>query len=390
MEPWLWAMQDADEAERRGDAEGALEAIRRRMLDPQGGLFWRPSRIERLLQLVRFKPFVPGWAISRWILDQALQHLADAGRGADSRSARAVEVAVALRGGLARVAGADKLARRVQVMDHDWVYRQVHLFELGGLDAFLRDSASPDLVAGADRIGEWSLQPMGGFGFLGAYGDTLQWFDRGSGGFVTTPNIGTAVHLFPGDDVIGRLVPVTDGVMFEGPLLSVTRQVATDVARDPARWLDVLRDSGLVRDGTIATDLREWTGLLSDVPIDLTTTVLSYRPDEHRIVLGLDGRDRARATLDLARTTLAESERDPEDCSCREDESGVECDTCFDDGWDGWAHVHAGLLDPVVAEALPDLVGPDDVNLLRAIHRSLAEPARSWAGWLIEHVEQAA
>lgn len=390
FEPWLWAMQDADEAERRGDAERALAAIRRRMLDPEGRLFWRPSRIERLEQLVRLKPLVPRWAISRWILEQALQHLAECSHGRDSRMSRAVDVAVGLRGGLAAVRGTTTPDKRAQVIDHDWVCRQVHLFELDGLDAFLRDGASPDLAAGADRIEEWGRQPMGGFVFAGPSCDTLLWMDLASDQTVRTPNIGTGTYFAAGDHVIGRLVPVAGGVMFEGPPLAVPRPVAVDVARDPARWLDVLRHCGLVRSGEIRTDVREWTGLLSDVPTELTTTVLSYRPDEQRMVLCLDGRDRARATLLLARTEFAREVRDPEACACHEDEAGTECDDCFDDGWDGWAHVHAALVDSGVAEALPSLVGPGDVELLRQIHGFVAEPARALLASLIEQLADAA
>lgn len=385
MEPWLWAMQDADEAERRGDAAGALAAMRRRAVGPDGRLYWRPSRIYRLDQLVRLHEHVPRWAISRWILEQALQYLDEADRGPTSRSARALRAACDLRGGLSTVKGSSTHDKRAQITDHDWVYRQVKLFDLGGLDAFLRDSASPDLVAGADRVEEWGSTPMGGYELLSVGGRELEWMDVASHELVRTPNIGTAVSLSPGADVIGRLVPVEGGVMFEDTPLHVAQKVARDVAAEPARWLDVLRASGAVAAGEVRTDVRDWTGLLSDVPMDYTDLVLSYRPDEHRVVPCLRPHDRARATLALARTTLAEERG--ETCVCEGTDS---CEACFDDGWDGWAHVHAALLDPAITEALPSLLGPDDVRLLTAVREYVAEPARSVLGRLLERKRDAA
>ena len=386
MQPWIWAMQDADEAERRGDAAGALAAMRRRAVGPDGRPYWRPSRTYRLEQLVALHEHVPRWAISRWILEQALQHLDEAGRGPTSGTARALEAACGLRGGPATGRLLPDVDEWARVTDRDWVYRQVKLFDFGGLETFLRDGASPDLVAGSDRIEEWALAPMGGYHLLSVDGHELTWMDVASRRVVRTPNIGTAVNLSPGVDVIGRVVPVEDGVMFESAPLAVTPKVARNVAAAPADWRAVLAESGAVADGEVRTDVREWTGLLSDVPIDLTDLVLSYRPDEHRVVPCLRGDDRARAALELARTSLDEEQREA-GCACGDTES---CDDCFDDGWDGWAHVHAALLDPRIVQALPDLVGPEDLQLLSAVHERVAEPARSLLGHLLEQKRDAA
>ena len=61
MEPWIWAMQDADDAERRGDAVTALSAIERRLFDPDGNVFWRRSRLCGLRQIAEMSPYLPGW-----------------------------------------------------------------------------------------------------------------------------------------------------------------------------------------------------------------------------------------------------------------------------------------------------------------------------------------
>ncbi|CAN5169688.1 hypothetical protein BH09ACT12_BH09ACT12_15980 [soil metagenome] len=392
MEPWLWAMEDADDAESRGDAAGAWAAIRRRPLTPGGDPFWRPSRVHCLQQLVLLGELTPGWAVSRWILAQALQHLSERerGRGESSRSARAVRIASELRGTalalpLTAAAGseADEWAN---VMDHDWVYRQVVLFELGGLDDFLTHSASADLVSRAERIGEWALAPMGGYTFVDSFGEHSLWLDQADQGVITTPNIGSAVRLAPGCAVIGRLVPTGDDRMFESAPLAVTGKLAREIALDPPRWLDLLRDSQLVRDGVVRTDTLSYTGLLSDVPLEVTEMVLSYRPALHRLVELADASEVVAATLSLAGEVVQAD--DP--CPRCYDEPDDDCPECFDDGWDAVGHLHAALLEPVVLEALPELITDDDELLLREVHDVLAEPARSWVGSVLDAREAAA
>ncbi len=348
MEPWLWAMQDADEAERRGDATAALAAVRRRLLGPDGQLFWRPSRLCRLEQLVLLDGFVPPWARSRWILEQALQHLSETDRGPTSRGSRALVLAAEVRGDVLGAKGVGSRDRHARVMDRDWVYRQVRLFELGGLAAFLRDGCSPDLVASADRIREWELTPMGGYVYLGPAEETLLWRDLASGTAVRTPNIGTGLGLAPGAAVIGRAVPVEGGVMFESVPLAVPRQLAADVAAEPGRWMDLLRESGAVRDGTVRVDGRVDIGLLSDVPLSLTALLLCYSPEERRVATDAGTDVQARHVLDAAAEAVAEASTAGEDA----DAPGEDCEL----GEEYWAQLHAALLDPGVLEALPRVV----------------------------------
>lgn len=402
MEPWLWAMQDADEAERRGDAAGALAVLQRRPLGPDGQEFWRPSRVYRLRQLTLLESFLPKWAVSRWILEQALQHLSER-HGARARVLRAHAIVADLRG-LPQVGNAiDDCEERAQVADHDWVYRQVHLFELGGIDAFLSDGASPDLIAGAEPIRAWIAAPMSGFMYAGDFGATLLWIDLATKQPVETPNIGSAIDLVDGECVIGRLVPQAEGVLFEDAPLWVPQSLARKVADDPSRWLELLRDSGLVADGTIHTATRDWAGLLSDVPCLTTSMVLAYRPDEQRWVVPKDREDLARATLELARATLDAREAEPclrcdgvglepydWELSGPSEPSEEECRECADDGWDAMAHMHAALLHPGVLEVLPGVLTEDDEPLLREVCDTLAEPARSWVASLLDAREAAA
>ena len=62
----------------------------------------------------------------------------------------------------ARCRGSTHADARAKVIDGDWIFRQLALYELGGLAAFLR-TAPADLVSGADRIREWVAAPMSGF-----------------------------------------------------------------------------------------------------------------------------------------------------------------------------------------------------------------------------------
>ena len=403
MEPWLWAMLDADAAEGRGDAAAARKAVQRRPFAPDGTTFWRPSRITRLGQLVHLGPAAPRWAISRWILAQALHHQsqADRGRAARTRTRRAVRIVTDLRGRTPLPEpehGEADDHEWVRIVEHDWVYRQVHLFELGGLDAFLADGASADLVAGADRVHEWAHAPMGGFTYLGSGGATLLWLEHASLATVTTPNIGSAFHLLPGSTAIGRLVPAGEGVMFESAPLEVPRALARAVAADPEHWLDRLRDSARDADGMTRAEGPTWTGLMSDVSLVLVDLVLGSFLGDPAPGARYEPADRARAALRLVREALEDLFAD----TCREHEWEDEWED-DDDAWDArddwadhlgsweaWAIVHAVLVDPGVIEALAEVVTPEDVAVLHVAHDLLAEPASTWVGRLLDERRGAA
>lgn len=393
MEPWLWAIQDADEAERRGDAAGALAAIRRRMHGPDGEVFWRPSRIRWLEQLVMLGPSGQDWVRARWVLAQAMQWPDERDRGPAGRSARATRVAVDLRGGLHRIAGGDEADRRIKVRDHDWVFRQVFLYELEGLNRFLRAGATPDLLAGAGRVREWVHAPMGAFRYLGAHGDCLTWLRVGTvGDVVVTPNIGTAFVLEPGDHALGRLVPVEDGVMFEGRVLAVPAEVAEDVATDPPRWLEVLRGAGdHLRSGRIEPHQGAWCGLLSDVPMAAVDMLLHPDPPGVGRSRPMSPQDKARAVLDLA----AQGRRWSLLLEELESRAGIEEQLRDLEGFhEGLGTpvvvIHGALTEPAVVAALPDVVGLDDRPVLAWAVDVLAEPARTHVSRTLAALDQVA
>lgn len=233
------AMIAADRAEARGDAAGALRIVvqdlQRHSADPT---FWRPGRLTRLLQLELLGPWLPRWATSRWILDQAAQHLDPRGR---DRALRALRIAEET-GGMREVcAGLDTFEARVKLMDHDWVHRQVLLYELGGLRAFLRHGAAADLVSGADQIWTWASAPLGAYRLVGASSHSSTWIDLGTGAEHRCLEVGGSALLDEGDRVIGRIVPIEAGSMFESAPLWVPRDVADRVAQGPADWLTAVR-----------------------------------------------------------------------------------------------------------------------------------------------------
>lgn len=252
-------LQRADAAEARGDARAALEIISRPVDYP--GVFWRPWRIRRLEQLVALRPFLPPWAASRWLLSQALAWVDPT----DRRHREALEIAVDARGRRTLV-GRDATDAWSRVMDHDWVYRQLRLYDHGVLDRFLRRVAAPDLVAGADRVREWVGVPMDGFELVWETCRTSTWRRLSNGAEVEALNLGAGTLIHPDVAAIGRLVPLAEGWMFETAPLPVPLSVAQEVAAEPGDWVAAVRRA--CHDPSMAvstTGLHDYE-LLTDVP----------------------------------------------------------------------------------------------------------------------------
>ena len=362
-------LQAADDAERRGDAMLALETM---AAHPDGLAFWRPWRVRALGQVTMFGPLLPGWARSRWILAQALQHLGPQGGVVGRRVHRALETAIDLRGGRDRLPGRDPADAVCKVMDHDWVFRQLHLYELGGLRYFLDRVAAPDLVSGADRIRDWATAPMGGFRLLKREPGTVVWQDLALGDPVPTANIGSANLVVPGDCVIGRMVPIEAGAMFETAPLFVPEDVAVQVAREPGSWIDALRSTpgGTANPGVLAAG--DCSGLLSDVPTAVWMLALSEAGGLPDLAPDPTTDDLAKATLTLAHAAVG--------CSWR----------VADDEIDPWSCLAAALVSPALAEALAETVVSADRDVLARLGELLAEPAASWCRQLAEPPTEAA
>lgn len=345
-------MMMADEVEATGDALATLEIMEAFATGPDGDFFWRPWRAKHLMQIAMLGPILPPWALSRWICSQAMQSLADAKRGP---SQRAWELAVELRGGEGALPGVDLADAHARVVDHDWVYRQLFLYELGGLELFVRDRASSALLAGADSIHQWAQRPMGGYRLVDSTPDSVAWLDLATDETRSVPNIGSACLVTPGEHVIGRLMPIEAGELFEsGPLL-VSGDVAAGVAAGPSDWLDVVRSHGDSEETDVGAGVHTNT-LLTDVP----TVVWEMA------ILG----DSLPADVDewapqVTRTVLDVAKREVADPVIHRPDGEV----------DRWSCLGAALLEPYVLESLPVVAQSSDRATLEQLSLLLAEPA---------------
>jgi len=259
-------LQLVDRAEARGDAAGALRLMQGLSVGPDGEPFWRPARLRRLEQLTELRDVLPRWATSRWILAQSLQVLDPASRG---RGSKALAAAIGVRGGEDALVGVDRIDAQAKVMDHDWVYRQLFLYELGGLRHFLDSVASDDLVSSADRVRDWAPVPMGAYRLVSSSPGELVWEDLATGAPVSTTDLGVSTLVDDGDCAIGRLVPIEGGSMFEAAPLPLPEQVARGVAAEPQRWVALLQEYVATEDPVFVRSLLGGLhdyGLLSDLP----------------------------------------------------------------------------------------------------------------------------
>jgi len=348
--PDLRVMFRVDEAERRGDARGALELI---LASPDGGQggFWRPRRIARLSQLFVLGRTLPAWVTSRWVLEQALQDLSPATR---SITAGAMDAAIQLRGGPAALPGKDPTDARVKVMDGDWAYRQSYLYGLGGLESFLQDRASAGLIASADRIEEWVRAPMGGYELVGHGPAVTSWADLASGDVVDVPALGSGVLMLPGEHAIGRLVPIEGGRMFETAPLAVPESVARRVADDPFYWLDALeeeREAG----GSIRTGGHRF-GFIAEVP-DAALLLTVFPGMDWRAGPGDD--ELVASFMSTAKDALAEH------AGLRRPTGEVSL----------WPCLAAAAVDPLLLAAVGNAPEAADPVVLQRLGGLLAEPA---------------
>lgn len=348
MMPFVFA---ADDAEMRADASTALDVIASRPMGSDGKPFWRPSRVVRLQQLDALGPLLPSWVTSRWILAQAQQTLHPALRRAHSR---AMSRAVALRGGAENLPGVDEVDAHARLVDHDWAYRQLVLYEYGGLESYLHHVASADLIAGADRIREWARSPMRALQFIERSGCDLHWIDLTTGDRVVTINLGSTVLVLPGECVLGRVVPVEQGFIFDVLPLLVPEEVAAEVAHDPLDWTAVLDG----QQHRLSEELRGFS-LLHDVP-DLiwqlaTVDFLDPRPESIGVRDVMVGAER------MFRAALADRLYEPSEVT----EDALDRESCL----------AAALVHPLVLGRLDDIVGPDDAEALRALADRLSGPA---------------
>ena len=290
-------------------------------------------------QLSVLGPLLPRWVRSRWLLEEALRDLSPA-----TRPVAAVATAAA----------AELSDTRAGVTGDDWVYRQTYLYEYGGLETFLRDAAPAALVDESDSVERWAQSSMGGYHLEGHAPAITTWTDLGTGEEVGVPALGSGVLMAPGEQAIGRLVPVEGGRMFESAPLPVAHRVARRVADDPTGWLDALRaerDAG----GEVRTGGNP-SGLIADVPD--AVLILAVFP---RVHWGSGYSDDAlvASLMSSARSALAEH-------------AGFRVPT---DLISPWPCLAAATVDPLVLAAMAGAPAAADAAVLQRLGTLLAEPA---------------
>ncbi len=350
-----------DEAEHRGDAQEAMRLIHEQMLGPDGQAFWRPARINRLSQVVLLGPTCRA---GRSRAGSSRRRTTRSGPPGDRLTLRCLDLAIEVRGGTEGLSQYGEEDARCKVVDHDWVFRQLYLYELGGLARFVRSRATPDLVAGADRIHDWIRAPMAALRLVDRASDTVTWERLDTGEEVEVANIGSAAVVIPGEHVLGRLVPIESGWMLEGAPLVVPRAAAERVAADPPSWLDAVRDwrpeiqTGGFDDG-LAHDVR-----------DLVWQLVLREPGDP--VPGPEevGTHLATRTLALVR-------------ECLEEEHEVAPDDV-----DTWACLRAALLSLSVVFRLPSVAEPEDAERLECLSELLAPPVDVICRWLADEIRE--
>jgi hypothetical protein len=358
--PFVRIQMAVNARERAGDAAGALDLMDQHRYGPDGRPYWAWWRVERLVQIASMPDLLPGWAMSRWLLSQALIHLDEATRRITTRS---LELACRVGGCPELVAARDPGDRDVvcRIMDHDWVYRQAFLYDHGGLRHFLAGGFAPVLVRHADSIEEWAGAPMAAYRLVAQAPRTLTWHDLATGDRVESLNLGAAVQLTPGDCVIGRTVPSEQGRLFESEPLRVGADVAEAVADRPAGWAKALERGdaatmGWEGDGfNLLTDVptHVWRGLAED---HSTVLVDKYGEDfEHQEVVLTSG-ELDTMTADLVIAALAG----------RLDEGALP---------DPWPCVAAAAVAPGVWPVVLGRLDRRDATALAGLGEKLAGPA---------------
>ena len=377
--PWLQRMFEVDAAEARGDAVGALALMEDMPTGPDGRAWWRPERWRRLRQLAALGEDAPAWVWGRWIVAQAAQ-------ATPGRPRLAMEVAIETRGGPGTLWGVDDFDARAKVIDHDWVYRQLVLHELGGLRTFLRSAPGGVLLDRADGIDSWAEVPMGGYQLRAEHADRITWLDLGSGEVVETLNLGSAAMMAVGETAVGRVVRADGSVLFESAPLCVPPDVASRVASAPASWIDVLTEACRGEWGDVLSELvarMHHFDLLCDLPAGVRRQLIQpldpgLRSD--RVGTGGNG-----CEYDAALVLAALGGELPvgEEVNSTSEEIAEELRPLA-------SLVAAALLEPGTVEAVTPMLLPSDSTRLQVLADLMPSPADVVCGRLAEGLVAAA
>lgn len=224
-------------AERAGDAARALE-----LHSAVPALALRSRHHVLLSQLASLGEELPDWVWARWIAYQATRcEDPRSETGAMQRQALtyALETFHADQLADCHADGGDPVRVIASVAAESWLFHQLLLHELGGLERFVSELASGRLAEHAGLAGEWAGARLGGY----LIGESvppgrLRVVDLRDGSSLEVLDLGAGANA-GGAWVLGRLVPsgVDDLLMFDMPPMSVPEDIARDVAGAEHPWL---------------------------------------------------------------------------------------------------------------------------------------------------------
>lgn len=257
-------------AERSGDAARALE-----LHASVPALNLRSRHHVLMAQLASLGDDLPDWVWARWIAYQAIRcEDQDTETGRIQRLALKYVLETFHDDQLAdcHADGGDPVKVAAWVAGESWLFHQLLVHELGGLERFVDELATGRLAEHCALARSWVGAPLGGY----LVGPTLphgrlRVEDLAADSWTDVLDLGARANAGDSGWVLGRLVPsgVDDLLMFDSPPIAVPERVARDVAAAPKPWLrvkEVLDEGRLVERHFMRTDLE----LVTDVPsIDL-------------------------------------------------------------------------------------------------------------------------
>lgn len=224
-------------AEAEGDPERALDHFTR------APYVLGSPHLHELHGLVDLGDDAPGWAYSRWVLNQAYRWMLLEHDPRIHTALVSTMITAYPHVDLDRPLGMELREFGTAVAASDWICQQLAVYELGGLSDFLDLKAAPALVGRCDRIREWASVSMSGYRIDAVRRDRLVLTDLGTGEAREALNLGALNGAEGRQHVIGRLVliDVEPGLMFESRPLDVPPDVAAEVppyvALEPQDWL---------------------------------------------------------------------------------------------------------------------------------------------------------
>ena len=253
-------------AERAGDAARALE-----LHASVPALNLRSRHNILLTQLTALGTELPDWLWARWIAYQAVRcEDPDSETGKVQRLALKYAIETFHEDQLAdcHANGGDPIKVVSWVGAESWLFHQVLLHEMGGLERFVDEQVTGRLAEHAALARSWVGAPLAGY-LIGPSlpGGRLRVEDPGGGSWTEVLDLGARDSAGGAGWVLGRLVPsgIGDLLMFDTAPIAVPEQVARDVAAAPKPWLRVkeaLDEGRLVERAFMRTDYE----LVTDVP----------------------------------------------------------------------------------------------------------------------------